>query len=275
MNTVLIPCHSRADMLTVCLRKIQLANKANEQFYLFLVDRGFDQEIIHTINEFPLEKKIHYTPYHRFRGNSYNLLEGYKIAYEKYSSELVYMVEEDIFIGKDFFDFHEKVQSQYYSFCVSAVNCHGDGRSFPLEPNSIYCYPHYQSLGVSWRRENLKDIVKHANLKFYRHMGSYVVSEFPKSQYGNAFHEQDGLINRIREKFNDGVIYPYVPRAFHAGYKGYNRPGKDFIGSRIERANKIENASQEELNSMANIMKDIKPCSLEDYKIETFEFKSN
>ncbi len=165
-NIVLIPCHKRADMLTVCLKKIQLANSADKNIYIFLVDRGFDQEIIETINEFKLNKIIKYTPKHNFRGNSYNLLEGYKFAYEKYQdSELVYMLEEDIFIGKDFFDFHERVQSPFESSCVSAVWCHVDNREFPNEPASIYCKEHYQSLGVSWRREYLKEVVKHANPK--------------------------------------------------------------------------------------------------------------
>ncbi len=275
-NIVLIPCHSRADFLNVNLNLIEEANNSDKQIYLFLIDRGFDPEIIQVINKFKLDKSIHYTPKHNFRGNSYNLLEGYKFAYEKYQdSELVYMLEEDIFIGKDFFDFHERVQSQFESFCVSAVWCHVDNREFPNEPASIYCKEHYQSLGVSWRREYLKEVVKHANPKYYRNMLAYCVSQFPKSKYGRSFSEQDGLINRIREQQNNaGIIYPIIPRAFHAGAIGYNRPGKKLEGDLETRSKLLKSMSKEQLNEMATHMKDIKPCSLIDYGIIDFEYKS-
>ena len=73
----------------------------------------------------------------------------------KYEGNLIYLIEEDIFVGKDFFDFHERVQTKYDSFCVSAVRNQNDGRMLTGElgsnPADVYKFGKFQSLGISWK----------------------------------------------------------------------------------------------------------------------------
>ena len=108
MNIVLIPCWRRAEFLQLCIEHIYEANRAKDQFYIFLIDRDFHRDVKLVAEQFKLDKHIRFTPFHNFRGNSYNVLNGYNLALneaDKYKPDLVYLIEEDIYVGKDFFDF--------------------------------------------------------------------------------------------------------------------------------------------------------------------------
>jgi hypothetical protein len=276
-NIVLIPCWRRDDFLAVTLDFIKEANGADKNHYVFLIDRNFHSSVVDVAKNFPLDRSLRFSPQHRYHGNSYNVLEGYRyalqIAAEK-QSQLVYLIEEDIWVGKDFFDFHERVQSQHDCFCLSAVRNQMHDTVYPAEPESVYHHFGYQSLGVSFKPRHLSTIVKHAGLDFYRHMLSYVRRHFPKSRYGNAWCEQDGLINRIAETSPVQPLYPYVPRAYHAGFVGYNRQGKPLEGSLPDRINTLKTMTAEEMNDRALQYKDITKIPLEvDYGVQQYVLK--
>jgi hypothetical protein len=234
---------------------------------------------VDVVKAFPFEKAIRFAAQHRYQGNSYNLLEGYKYGVQmakQNGSELIYLIEEDIWIAKDFFTFHEKVQKQHPNFCVSAVRNQNNPNKLSHEPGSVYYYPTYQSLGVSFKVDRIESIVKHATPEFYRHMLAYVRRHFPKSRYGGSWCEQDGLINRIVETSPVQCMYPYVPRAFHAGFVGYNRQGKSLEGSLEMRVSKLKSMTDSEMNEMAKEYKDITSIPLhQSYDIDTFEIKGN
>lgn len=275
MDIVLIPCWRRDDFLSVTIDHILKANN-NDHLYIFSLDRGFDISVLNVIKKFPLNKVIRKTPNHKYNGNSYNVLEGYKYAIElskQYQSNLIYMIEEDIWIGKDFFSFHETVQNNFKSFCVSAV--YNQNIDIQLENNPEYIYYHnaFQSLGLSWKIENLEKIVRYATDLYYKDMSFYLKSTFPNSKYQHMWPEQDGLINRVIEQNNEKCIFPYVGRAYHAGFIGYNRPGKSLTGNLDERCEKLKNMTDQEMNERADIYKDIKSISLSGYNIKQFTLK--
>lgn len=253
------------------------AENADKNFYVFLVDRGFHTQVVDVIKNFPFDKAIRFTPQHRYHGNSYNVLEGYKYGLslcESKKSDLVYLIEEDIWVGKDFFTFHEKVQSQHPAFCVSAVRNQNDPTPHPALPEAVYYHTTFQSLGISYKTDSLKQIAKHAQPEFYRHMLQYVKRHFPKSRYGTSWCEQDGLINRIVETNPTQCLYPYVARAFHAGFVGYNRQGKSLEGSLENRVAKLKSMSDSEMNELAKEYKDITSIPLEkNYEVNSFEVK--
>lgn len=274
---MLIPCWRRDDFLSVTLEHIKNANRSDEYCYVFLVDRGHTQDVLNVVDNFPLCKEVRKTPPHRYRGNSYNILEGYKFAVDvarDCESSLVYLIEEDIWIGKDFFDFHETVQGQYDPFCLSAVRCQNDATQYPQEPESVYYHSTFQSLGISWKLDRLREVVKHARPEYYRSMNSYIRSLNPTSEYGMMWTEQDGLINRLVEMSDTKCMYPYIGRAYHAGFVGYNRPGEALVGSLSERIEKLKSMSKEEMNSHARVYKDIAPVDLEtDYMVSEYKLK--
>jgi hypothetical protein len=277
-NIVLIPAWRRADFLTVCTERILAANGADRNVYVFSLDRTYSSEVDLVARGFPLEKVIRYTPHHRFAGNSFNVLEGYKLCNmiaPKHLSRLVYLIEEDIFVGKDFFDWHERVSEQHEAFCYSAVRNQNDERMTKGEmgcnPSDVYRFGKYQSLGVSWRPNHLAEVIQHAKMEYYSANERYLMRKFPKSAFGSMWTEQDGLINRIMEAGVHTAIYPTVPRAYHAGFIGYNRKGSQLPGCLEERVALLKSMTAEEMNAKADIYKDITPIDLNvDHKVQEY-----
>ena len=75
------------------------------------------------------------------------------------------------------------------------------------------------------RRVILEMIAPHVNISYFRRPKRYLRRHFPHSAVSLAFVEQDGLIRRIQEGSGRPLVYPCLPRAYHAGYYGYNRAG--------------------------------------------------
>ena len=265
-NIVLIPCWRRADFLSVTLRRIARAEKAHRQYYVFLIDEGHSDEVMRVARQFPFASEIVANELRPMRGNSFNILNGFAYARRiapSMKSRLVYLIEEDIWIGRDFFTFHEAVQSRFNCFFVSAVRNQNDARTFPPRRSLVYFHHAYQSLGVSFRVEALDAIVRHHRPNFYADPAAYAAQHFPNSSLAAGFVEQDGLIHRIVEKGHLRGAYPFVPRAYHAGFVGYNRPGHAFGGTLPERIAKLERLTDAEANRRALLFGDIQRCDLD------------
>lgn len=275
---VIIPCWQRPDFLLACLRYIQAAKGWEDYFYLFCLDRGHSKEVLRIVNEFEGKKFIQ--PHvHRYNGNSYNVLEGFRWASEwlKENGGICHLIEEDIFIGPGFFDFHEKAWAEDPgAFFVSA--CYNQNHERTSEDTeAIYRHQSYQSLGVSMKATSLDKFLPHANEKYYRSMGSYIRLHL-KTRLGQSCHEQDGMIHRVILLENAYGVYPEVPRAFHAGFKGYNRPGKvlDATLSISERADRLMKMTEVEMNQRATNLahKDIRRCRMDYFEPETLKLRT-
>jgi hypothetical protein len=276
MNIVIIPCWRRDDFLQVTLDYILKADSADQYLYVFCLDRGFNSGVLEVANAFPLRKLIRRTPQHRFYGNTYNLLEGYKFGCQlarQHRSELIYLIEEDIWIGKDFFTFHEQVQQKFPSFVLSGVKNQNDKREMTNDPSAVYYHPNYQSLGVSWKIANLLKVIPHACTQYYAAMLPYVKRLNPSSSLGSSWAEQDGLINRLAELNDLKCMFPHLGRAFHAGFVGYNRAGLPLEGNREARVAKLREMSQEDMNNRAIRYKDIIFCPLHGNDVKEFTIK--
>jgi hypothetical protein len=95
-------------------------------------------------------------------------------------------------------------------------------------------------------------------------MVGYCRRTFPGSLIPPGHAEQDGLFNRIRERQSGVTVYPERPRAFHAGFYGYNRTGRKLSGSIERRSEKILSMTSEEMNAMAGLMKDHEVIDLDE-----------
>jgi hypothetical protein len=233
MNVVLIPTWRRPEMLWHCLQNIKRAHGANKHLYLFRLDVGYDKETLQVIDEFPLNKLVSYaknTPY-GITKQSHNLLEGYRMACER-TDDLVYLIEEDIFVAQDFFTWHEAVMAQWIPgtlFCSIAAANHNRTLNVTGSDREYYSTTlDYCSWGVCWHHQALRGyVLKHAAKPYYVNPRGYMIDHFPKSRIGLAYVEQDGLIRRIQEDLgmDRPIVYPFQPRAYHAGVYGYNRGG--------------------------------------------------
>lgn len=249
MNTVLIPCFNRPEFLHYVIEQIKKADRADQYHYIFRPDVGFDKEILTVIKNFPFSYEVTPTGLNRYNQRrrslskqSYNVLSGYALAASK-STGLVFMIEEDIMIGKDFFSFHESVHSQHKLFVSLAVRNINRSVETSGEVDEYYLSTgDYCSLGVCFQKEViLQHILPHMTDSYFKDPVGYVTVHFPDSSIGRHFAEQDGLIRRIQMYSGLPTCYPFIPRAYHSGYYGYNRKRgiSGTLAQKIDRIGKV------------------------------------
>jgi len=233
MQLVIVPTWRRPEFLWACLQRLQAADRPHLR-YLISQDRGHTYEVARIATQF--RKRLGAgrvqiaSRRHSHHGNSFNVLESYREAISGRGAEpeLVHLVEEDILVGVDYFDYHDQAHALHpHAFAVSACR----NQQYPIDvnpppdPAAIFTHDSYQSLGVSFRPEMIRRFAVHATQPYYRSPGAYCKSAFPDSLIPAGHCEQDGLINRVREHGRWPTVYPAVPRAYHAGFYGYNRRG--------------------------------------------------
>lgn len=228
---VIVPAWRRPEFLLACLSRLRATHEQGRQ-YLLALDRGHTPQVAEIASEFRHSlgtRAVRVVKQrHNYRGNSYNVLEAYKLAAAYRSVELVHLVEEDILVASDYFSFHRQAHALApHAFAVSACR----NQYYPLglepadDPTAVWLHGSYQSLGVSFQAANIRRFTTHAAIPYYRAPGRYCQRVWPASAVLPGHCEQDGLINRVRESGGWSTVYPATPRAYHAGFYGYNRGG--------------------------------------------------
>lgn len=263
-HTVLVPAWRRPDMLHACLTRLSKAAASHDVQVVVSLDRKGTLECRQVAESFSTSFRDIYfriMKHHQFHGNSYNVLSGIKSTMEL-GGDLIHVVEDDIMVSLGYFTYHEAAHSAApEAFAVSACknqNLQGDS------PGAAYRHGSYQSLGVSFRPETGARIVEHDVHRYYGDMVNYCRRAFPGSAIPPGHAEQDGLINRVREQQGGVTVYAAQPRAFHAGFYGYNRTGTKLTGSIVLRSAKILSMTTEEMNAKAGLMKDHEVIDLDE-----------
>lgn len=259
-HVVLVPAWRRPDMLHACL--LRLAEVAHDDVRVLVsLDRGHDPACVEVVRAFAgrlPELGLRITPEHPYPGNSFNVLTGLAEC-RAAGADLVHVVEDDIFVARGYFAFHEALHSAAPdAFAVSACrNQNGEGRG------AAYRHPSYQSLAVSLRPEVVARCTVHATADYFADMVGYCRRTFPGSAIPPGHAEQDGLINRVREEAGGMTVYAARPRAYHAGFHGYHRNGVPLTAGTVEeRARRILAMTSEELNARAGHFKDHEAINL-------------
>ena len=276
LDVVVVAAWRRPEFLLTSLRHVLAAKAAEEHEYIFVLDYDYDPICRAVAEAFPLpHKRIVHTPKHEFfnRGNSYNLLEGYRYAHmvaRTAGSDLVYLIEEDVWVARDYFVFHRLAHSDAHTSIVgipptvAAKIFQVVGFSIPLNDGefgadtaaaiaacsrndavglalqqAVVTRHHYTSVATSFDTVALDTIAAHAKKVYYENPVEYIKSVWgpdgiPNFKPGDAI-EQDGLLNRQTQQEGWYTLSPRCPRAFHAGFTGYNRltKGVDKGGSDI------------------------------------------
>jgi hypothetical protein len=231
-DIVLVPCWRRPEFLWHCLDNLTRVHKIDTVHVVFRPDTGFVPENLEVIREFAPRLPSHEVqlpepcPYRRTK-QSANVLLGYLRAAAS-ARRHVFLIEEDVMVARDFLTWHRAVHAAAGPlFCSIAVsNPHRP--SVPRgEPESYYlCGGEYCSYGVCFDRSVLHELVApHVRALYLRRPKYYLRRHFPDSRVSLSFVEQDGLIRRIQEHSQLPIAYPCLPRAYDAGFYGYNRPG--------------------------------------------------
>lgn len=240
-DVVVLPCWRRPEFLWHCLDNLTNTEEFGELHVLFRPDTGYSPEILEVIHEYAPRLpsfEVQFPdrcPYRRTK-QSANVLLGYLQA-AVLSRRYVFLVEEDVMVARDFFRWHRAVHAAAGElFCSIAVR-NPNGAHPPCDnPEEYYLNTgDYCSYGVCFDRHVLRQLVApHVNLAYMRRPKKYLRRQFPTSRVGLGFVEQDGLLRRIQEAGSLPIAYPCLPRAFDAGFYGYNRPG-GLPGSLAER----------------------------------------
>lgn len=239
MDIVILPNFNRPEFLTVTLELIQKAHGFEKFLYLFVLDYGFNPELEQIALNWHYNKKILKVPKTSFKHTkqSYALYSGYKTALGL-GGEYIHLIEDDIFISTDYFNWHKQAQ-QLKPFCSIATRNHKVFPSIIGKLRLAYEHNSYQSLGVCWQKDNLSKALNYFPLEYFQNPLEYTKKTFPNSKIPLGFLEQDSVINRLMEKDNLNAIYPYYPRAYHAGFYGKGR-GIRLQGTTAQKVKQIK-----------------------------------
>lgn len=264
---VIVTAWKRPDFLSAALQRLLAADDGRQRYWISL-DRLHARECAMVAVQFTRRLGGRATirrRTHRHKGNSYNVLTSYREAVSV-APDLVHLVEEDVFVGTDYFEFHRQAhQLVPDAFAVSACR----NQQFPPDVNppdeqdAVYPHLSYQSLGVSFRLEPLAQVVQHAQHGYFARPVAYCAQKWPHSAINPNHAEQDGLIHRMIEASGRPTVYPFSPRAYHAGFVGYHRKGSGPVGTVEDRAAYLLRMTTDELNASAHSYPDHVAVSLD------------
>src|SRR5208282_4467835 len=162
-DIVLLPTYFRPEYLQLCLEHLVKAEGITSKEIWILQDHHLNDEYIHAVEEnwtqevlaswkpyTALDIKFIRLPFHITPGNSRNVLEGYRRAYHT-DAQFVYLVEDDVFVQPDFFQWHEAVQADGDYYCSIAHGCYHRNKEVrtDIADSGAYFTSHrdYASLG--------------------------------------------------------------------------------------------------------------------------------
>lgn len=251
---VIVPAWRRPEMLYATLHRLALADDGAQQ-YRIVLDRGCSRPAVAVARDFAagMPATVTLRPQHPYRGNSYNVLTAYAQALNE-QPDLIYLVEEDVFVARDFFTASRAAHMLCpQALAVSAARNQALTVSEDPEqdPHAVWLHPSYQSLAVSWRPAQLQRLLPHAVPPYWGDPVGYCARTWPASTIPAGHAEQDGLINRVREHAGLCTAYLAMPRAYHAGFYGYNRAGRRLVGGIETVAHRLLTMTAQQLNAHA------------------------
>jgi hypothetical protein len=242
-DVVVLPCWRRPEFLWHCLDNIAQAEGATDLIIMLRPDTGHSADNLEVVRSFADRLPnivVSYPAPSAFRRTkqSANVLLGYLEAAAQ-ARQFVFLIEEDVMVARDYFRWHREVHAAATNlFCSIASKNTNRKLTVPQDVTGYYLSAgDYCSIGVCFDKQILtKMIAPYVNMAYLRRPKKYIRRHFPTSPIGLGFVEQDGLIRRIQENATHQIAWPCVPRAFHAGFYGYNRSGgiEGGLSSRIK-----------------------------------------
>lgn len=229
-EVVILPTFDRSEFLFCALEAIRAA-EPEIPIHVF-PDRGTDESAV-TI-QFPGVTE-HRTLQHSYHGNSFNMLEALKWAYQQNERwDLIYVIEDDAIIDGSFFTWAR----MSLTTCPNSFAACG----WQYSPDALISdgpdlrIPWYLSVATALPRKSVFSIIQHARIDYYANMKGYLDRTYPAShRRGSMHYEQDGLVLRVMESESKRAVWPRRPRATHLGWRGYHMAKDAPKGSLEER----------------------------------------
>jgi hypothetical protein len=229
-EVVIVPTYDRSEFLYCCLEAIR-AVESTIPIHVF-PDRGTDESAV--TSQFPGVTE-HKTLQHSYHGNSFNMLEALKWAYQQNERwDRVYVIEDDAIINGTFFSWSRQALVMWPdSFAACAWQYSPDAL---VSDGPDLRIPWYLSVCTALPRSSIFSVVQHARIDYYGDMKGYLDRTYPAShRRGSMHYEQDGLILRVMESESKRAVWPRRPRATHCGFRGYHMSTEKATGSLEER----------------------------------------
>ena len=198
-------------MLALSLEAIRRTSQANQLDVRIFVDNTTSERLeeVRYVRDtyFPEAMIFHAHPHIQVPSGMWNILQSLKAGFET-GAEYVFLIEEDILVRPDFFDWHYTANSQ-----ADLATC---GRKIPTFPS----YNQYTNPGSCFHRAALARIVPHINDEMFQDRRAYY-----ERQWGimdEASDLDDGMIRRFAKFHGLSVIYPETAKCSHIGFRAYN-----------------------------------------------------
>lgn len=233
-DRVIVTSYWRPEFLYLCLEGVYAAEGSHDKEICVYEDQRpndaerFEQDMLEVQEVLAYWKRgfgdrlrtILRNP-HTSYGNSFNVLSAYHSAFEDKELRYIHLIEDDVLISTDYFQWQEQMQAGEYLATIAGETsrCPRPETNF----NGLFESEVYASLGVCWKRENLSWVTEHAVPSYYNNSTLHLLKHFKGSKYGLTMQEQDGLIQRIAEQQFQKFAWSVPTRAFHVGIYGYHR----------------------------------------------------
>ena len=256
-DIVTVPCFERPEYTALCLSYLSQARGIDDKEVWLHVDNhgglALDNPQFNAMvrvaqtgyKMFPDRFHFFTQEEHKTYGNSKNIVTSLQMAYDV-GAERIFLVEDDIMVAPDIFDWHEAVleEPDVFVSCATALNKSAhfqingpQAMDESLHDPSAYlkvCGP-YSSHCAAFKRDNLGRLL------------SYLTKAENKWAQGT---EQDLLTQRVMQGstlpfFDESErlysAWPYVPRAYNVGWRSYHiNTGMSFNGTLEEKVAALE-----------------------------------
>lgn len=226
----------------------------------FNIDPNIRQEFSEVVSWVQGQRSVHHirrAPHQHFN-NTWSILEAYKDAYYA-GYDRVYLMEDDVFVFEDFFEWHAQVQQKEcfvscagrlhdsldyrdviaWETSVGASSIEGSGDPASIASLIIFSkYAYSSAAGVCFPRSSLALITeKLATKAFY---------EWIDQDHAT---QQDKEIQKLMWSAGGRSLWPVVPRALHEGWYGTGctiaPPPSGTLNERVQFVRKVLSGEQQ------------------------------
>lgn len=248
---VVMPTLRRPEFLALSLEKLSQTPQSDQldvRIYLDWSPNSRIDEVEYARDTYFSTAEIFQAKEHaKVLSGCWNILNALKAGYEA-DADLVFLVEEDVMVKPEFFQWHlsRHANNDYF------VTCGRHLKGFPFD--------FYSNPGTCYSRAALDLIVPHINDDFFRDTAAYLNKTFP-SMIGMDGTLDDGLIRKVQRSVNGKVLCAEPAVAVHQGFAYY------------DRLNEYRNHGKtlpERIENLKAILARVKPTDRYAHDFETF-----
>jgi len=218
-EVIVMPTCKRPEFLALALEKLSAAPKEHPSdldVYIY-ADTSADISSVEFVRDryFPEATVYQWANHPAAPSGTWNILNAIKGGYDT-GADLVYLVEEDVMVRPEFFDWHRSIHDAGAHDGTVLATC---GR---VEPRLQKLFGDvYTNPGSALTRTLIKELIPHMNDSYYSDPAGYVLQHF-EPWLGMSILD-DGLIRRVIKKMGGRSLTATEGVAVHQGFHFYNQ----------------------------------------------------